>query len=157
MPSLLDSSNLIDLFTQIDSTQNIKTKSELLGKAKNVIFNSMSNEQLINFFTKENSNNFESLFSLSIWTPKLEESRIPEFIEPYEIIEKIFSCFDSLFTLFNEFKLQLLFLINQDKDEKVKHIFVKYLTQLTKSLSKFIKKIPFNFLLFIYLFFKNRT
>lgn len=133
MPSV-ESSNLIDLFTQIDAAKSTKLKGELLAKAKYVIYNSMSNEQLIDFFSRQDSN-FESLFALSVWTPSLEESQIPEFIEPYDIIERIFSCFDTLFSLFNEFKSQLLFLINQEKDEKVKHLFLKYLTQLTKNLS----------------------
>lgn len=132
MPSV-NSSNLIDLFNQLETSKNTKTKSELLGKAKYLIFNTLSTEQIIEFFGDKL--NFESLFSLNIWTKNLDESVVTEFLEPYDIIEKIFSCFTSLLHLLNEFKPQIFFLISQDKDEKVKHILVKYLLQLTKSLS----------------------
>jgi hypothetical protein len=63
MPSV-DTPTLVDLFVQIESCKNTKTKSELLGKVKSLIFNSMSAEQIKEFFG-ENSN-FEQLFTLKV-------------------------------------------------------------------------------------------
>jgi hypothetical protein len=146
MPSV-ESPVLIDLFLQLESSKNTKTKSELLGKAKYLIFNSMSNEQIIEFFADKL--NFENLFSLNIWTRSLEETSITEFSEPYEIIERIFSCFTSMLELFSKFREKVFFLITQDQDEKVKHILLKHLIQLAKSLSILLLFIRKNFRKFL--------
>ena len=103
----------------------------------------MSNEQIIEFFADKL--NFENLFSLNIWTRSLEETSITEFSEPYEIIERIFACFTSMLELFSKFREKVFFLINQDQDEKVKHILLKHLIQLAKSLSILLLFIRKNF------------
>ena len=126
---------LIDLFDKLSvNSISYKQKSENLSLAKMVILNELTNDQIIDFFV-DHKTNFENLFLLNIWTKSLETSGgSTEFLEPYDIIEKIFSCFNSLQNLLNKFQYQLLFLIIQEQDEKVKHISIQNLTRLVQLL-----------------------
>ncbi len=135
MPSQdLTPSTLIELFDQIESAENQKAKSLVLSKAKSYILNEMTPEMITNSFVV-NKENFEILFTLKIWKDKLDLGMV-EYTEPYEIIEKIFKNFKSLIEIIDNFKEQIMFIMTQNKDEKIKHICVKYLTKLTHSLSK---------------------
>jgi hypothetical protein len=134
MPSIEDvSSKLIELFTQVETASDFKTKSMTLANAKMFIFNEMNHENLMDFFVKI-STNFEQLFMLNVWSKSLSDKASVEFFEPYEIIDKIFSLFGSLIELTDLFKIQLIFLINQMQDEQVKHLCIKTLVKLTKQL-----------------------
>lgn len=124
---------LEDLFDQVNSGNDEKSKLLALSKAKSFIMNKMSSEMIRESFINESAN-FESLFSLDIWKDKLEDGAMINFIEPYEIVEKIFGNFVTLIDLISNFKEQIQFLINQNKDEKVKHICVSNMIKLTKSL-----------------------
>lgn len=139
MPSL-ESTPLLDLFDQIDSTKDEKTKSLALAKAKFYILNEMTPQMIKETFAKEEQN-FESLFGLNIWKNSLQDSSLT-YTEPYDIIVKIFSSFKSLVELVDEFKEQILFLINQKKDEQAKHICIENMIRLTKSLGKLFQ--PFH-------------
>lgn len=142
---------LIDLFDQIDSAENQKIKSLALSKAKSYILNEMSPEMITNSFVNDKQN-FEILFSLKIWKDKLDLGMV-EYTEPYEIIEKIFTNFKSLIELVDNFKDQILFIMNQDKDEKIKHICVQFMTKLTRSLSRYSYLIPNRYLSFTFFSF----
>ena len=136
MPSI-DSTPLTGLFEEIDTTSDEKTKSSALGKAKYFILNEMTSEAIKEVFAKDKLN-FESLFALKIWKSKLQEA-IVDYMEPYEIMEKIFGSFATLVEYIDEFYGQILFTINQNEDEKVKHICVRTMIKLTKALSKIYK------------------
>ena len=135
MPALTDSimSSLDKLFEEIESATDFKSKSMSLSKAKYFMLNEMTKETLREFFVA-NEDNFKNLFLLNIWTPSLEDQVTTEFLEPYEIVESIFRLFESLMDLLVNFKSQLVYLLNQNKDEKVKHTCVKKLTDLANSL-----------------------
>lgn len=133
MPSL-EPNQLIDLFNDLENAKTVKEKSDLLSKAKYYLLNQMSNEQIKAFFVS-NASNFENLYKLNIWTKNLEESNgIVDFLEPYDILEKILGSCDSLIEFVNVFNEQTVFLITQDTDEKSKHILVKHLSNLVQNL-----------------------
>ena len=128
---------LIDLFSSLQLTSSADKPKvlDLLYQAKLCVVNEMSKQQIIDFFVVEKTN-FENLFLLNIWTKSLEETNgIVDFTEPYEIIEKLFSSFDSLDTFINMFESQIKYLLEQMKDEKIKHICVKHLIRLAKATS----------------------
>jgi hypothetical protein len=123
----IESTPLISFFEEIDSAADERARSFALGKAKKYILNDMTDGMIKDIFALDKMN-FESLFALQIWTS--------DFVEPYEIMEKIFGSFSSLIEFIDEFYCQILFTINQTKDEKVKHICVQNLIRLTNCLSK---------------------
>lgn len=132
---------LIKLFDCILSASTFKQKSEILSQAKYFIFNQMKNEEIREFFA-QNPVNFQTLFSLDIWTRNLEETGgIVDYPEAYDIIEKIFLSFKSLNELILGFYDQVAFILTQDRDEKVKHLCAKCFLEFTKQLGK----INFNF------------
>lgn len=136
MPSTCSSPDtplLHSLFNEILTATDEKTKSLALGKAKRYILNEMPGEMLKEFFINETMN-YESLFSLQIWKEKHQEERV-DYMEPYEIIEKILSSFTSLVDFIGDFYGQILFTMKQSEDEKVKHIFVQKMINLTKCLN----------------------
>lgn len=136
-----ESGKLIELFDGILSASSFKQKSEILSQAKYFIFNRMKNEEIREFFA-QNPVNFETLFSLNIWTKNLEETGgIVDYPEVYEIIEKIFHTFKSLNELIFFFYDQVAFILTQNRDEKVKHLCAKCFLEFTKQLGK----INFNF------------
>jgi hypothetical protein len=139
MPSA-EPDELVKLFDQVESAQTMKTKAEHLTKAKFHILNQMSNDEIFNFFVR-NPKNFENFFQLDVWTKSLEENNgIVEFLEPYDIIEKILSIFKSLDEMIDSFCQELIFLFEQDKDEKVKHIAMKILIQLVANLGSILNR-----------------
>lgn len=137
MPSTeINDNTLLEIFNSLQSASTVKSKSDLLYKAKLHVLNEMSDEHIIQFFVL-NKTNFENLFLLDIWTSSLEDSNgIAEFNEPYDIIEKIFSCFDSLPNFVSQFYHHIIHLLEQNKDEKIKHLCVKHLIRLTKRFSE---------------------
>ena len=125
---------LIDLFNSLQLSNLDKPKVlDLLYRAKLCVLNQMTKEQIFDFFVTD-KNNFENLFLLNIWTSDLEKSNgIVDFTEPYEILEKLFGSFDSLDNFVNMFNTQIKCLLEQTKDEKIKHICVKNLIRLAKT------------------------
>jgi hypothetical protein len=131
MPSV-EQTKLIELLHSFDQAKTIKSRSELLGKAKQHILNDMTNEEVRGYFV-ESGSNFEQLFEIDVWTPSLDQTNgIVNFIEPYEIVDRVFNVFNSLDECLRQFNDQILFVLNQSKDEKVKHICVKQLYRLTE-------------------------
>ncbi|RNA15472.1 26S proteasome non-ATPase regulatory subunit 5 [Brachionus plicatilis] len=129
-----ESAKLVELFDSIISASSFKQKSEILSHAKHFIFNQMTNEEIREFFVK-NAINFQTLFSLDIWTKNLEDSGgIVDYPEAYDIIERIFHTFKSLNDLVNSFYDQVVFILTQNVDEKVKHVCVKCFLEFTKQL-----------------------
>jgi hypothetical protein len=107
-----------------------------LYRAKLCVLNEMTRDQIFEFFVTEKSN-FENLFLLNIWTSDLEKSNgIVDFTEPYEILEKLFGSFESLEGFVNLFSAQIKCLLEQNKDEKIKHICAKHLIRLAKNSGK---------------------
>lgn len=138
MPSADKNLILIDLFISLESAGTNRQKSELLGKAKNYIFNQMDNLEVVDFFTKENKKNFEYLFNLDIWTPSLDAANsVVNFLEPYDIIQRIFTSFESLRDFIDNFGEQIRFLLHQNKDENIKHLCVKHFTYLALHIGRF--------------------
>lgn len=131
---------LVRIFNELESAKGLKSKSDLLGKAKHFILNRMSDDDIAKFFVQD-ANNFKNLFLLDVWTRKLDETNgIVEFTEPYDIIERILSLFKSIDDLVNDASTydKILYLFEQGKDEKVKHLLVKRLTELVSGLLCFI-------------------
>ncbi len=125
---------LIDLFNSLQLTNLDKPKVlDLLYRAKLCVLNQMTKEQIFEFFVTD-KNNFANLFLLNIWTSDLEKSNgIVDFTEPYEILEKLFASFDSLDNFVNLFQSQIKCLLEQTRDEKIKHICAKHLIRLAKT------------------------
>jgi hypothetical protein len=125
---------LIDLFNSLQLTNLAKpTVLDLLYRAKLCVLNEMTKDQIFEFFVTEKSN-FENLFLLNIWTSDLEKSNgVVDFTEPYEILEKLFGSFESLDSFVNLFNDQIKCLLEQNKDEKIKHMCAKHLIRLAKN------------------------
>jgi hypothetical protein len=132
----LDTTELVDIFLLLEKARTRSDKLDLLLKAKIYILNRMSKEQIRAFFVGE-ALNFEHLFSLDIWTKSLDGCEV-EFVEPYDIVDRIFDSFDSLDQLIEFFHKQIIFLLDQSNDEKSKHICVKHVIRLSKNLGKYI-------------------
>lgn len=129
---------LINYFISLADGGTVKAKSEVLAKAKQFIFNKMSDEELMMFFVR-NEQNFHNFMLLDIWTKSLDDSNgIVEFLEPYDIIEKIFSLFKTLPAFLDSFYPNLNFLLSQNKDEKVKHMIVKHLIAIINTTGKYV-------------------
>lgn len=138
MPSMENTSKLSELLGSFQQARTMRDKSELLSKAKRVILNEMSDDQIRSFFV-DSTINFEALFQIDVWTDNLEEKNgMAEFTEPYDIVEHVFGQFDNLSDMLELFHDQLVFLLKQNKDEKVKHMFVKRLTKLTSKNNYFL-------------------
>lgn len=136
---LLDTKELVETFVSLEKAKTKSDKLDSLLKAKQHILNVMSKEQIFSFFVNEPAN-FENMYMLEIWTKSLDgddhNGGIVEFVEPYDIIEKIFASFDNLNQLIDLFHKQIIFLLHQNKDEKSKHICVKHMIRLSKNLEK---------------------
>jgi hypothetical protein len=129
-----EEAKLSELLNGFEAAKSIKSKSELLSKAKYHILNEMSSQDIENYFVL-NKSNFECLFQIDVWTSDLDRTNgVTEFIEPYEILEHILNHFSSLDDILNKFDAQIEFLINQKRDEKAKQIFVKTISKLTSNL-----------------------
>ena len=126
-------SALAEIMDAIEAAADDKSKSLVLAQAKKFILDTMTNEMIREAFVKEQEN-FKILFQLKMLRKQADET--DGFSEPYEIMEKIFSAFSSLIELVEEFGEQILFLINQDQDEQVKHLCVERMSQFTSILSK---------------------
>lgn len=131
MPSV-QPDELAKIFDELQHAKSTKSKSDLLSKAKHFILNRMSAEELRTYFVQGSTRKFEDLFLLDIWTKNLEKCNgIVEFTEPYDILEKILDLFGSVDEILDEaFYGKAVFLIEQDKDENVKHLFMKRMIQL---------------------------
>ena len=138
---LLDTKELVENFVSLEKAKTKSDKLDSLLKAKQHILNVMSKEQIFSFFVNEPAN-FENMYMLEIWTKSLDgddhNGGIVEFVEPYDIIEKIFASFDNLNQLIDLFHKQIIFLLHQNKDEKSKHICVKHMIRLSKNLGLLI-------------------
>jgi hypothetical protein len=135
MPSL-EQTKLIELLLSFQGASTVKAKSELLGKLKHHILNEMKEEEIRGHFI-QNSVNFEQLFQIDVWTASLDQTNgIVNFTEPYEIVDRIFNCFNSLEDCLRHFQSQIRFIVTQNKDEKIKHLCVKQFVRLIEHLGK---------------------
>ena len=142
MPVANVNERLIELFNSFYESNQFKSKSELLAKAKMFVFNEMSDQELVHFFVKDQ--NLENLFLLDCWTPTQREEdeenerpdRAGKYYEQYDIVQKLLGCFKSHEELFQNFRPQLFYLIEQDKDEKVKHMTLDCLIRLSNEYYK---------------------
>ena len=134
MVNQIDTHELVEIFVSLERARTRSDKLDYLLKAKLYILNRMSKEHIREFFASEPAN-FEQLFLLDIWTKHLDGDHV-EFVEPYDIIEKIFESFDHLHQLVDLFHKQIVYLLDQDKDEKCKHICVKHMIRLSQELEK---------------------
>lgn len=127
-------SALGEIMDAIEAASDDKSRSLVLSQAKKFIFDTMTNEMIKQAFVADKEN-FKILFSLK--TLRKQSDATDGFSEPYEIMERIFATFSSLIELVDEFGDQILFLINQNQDEQVKHLCVESMSRFTSSLSKF--------------------
>lgn len=127
-------SALGEIMEAIEAASDDKSRSLVLGQAKKFIFDTMSSEMIKQAFVTEKEN-FKILFSLKML--RKQSDATDGFSEPYEIMERIFATFSSLIELVEEFGDQILFLIDQNQDEQVKHLCVESMSRFTSSLSKF--------------------
>jgi hypothetical protein len=135
MPSI-EQTKLIELLLSFEGAHTVKAKSEQLGKLKHHILSEMGEDEIRSYFI-QNSGNFQQLFQVDVWTPSLEHTNgIVNFFEPYEIADRIFNCFGSLEACLRQFHEQIVFILSQSKDEKIKHLCVKQLLRLTENLGK---------------------
>ena len=125
---------LIKIFDDLQTCKSEKSKLDGLTKAKSHILNHMTDEDIYSFFVSD-SNHFSNLFLLDVWTKSLEESNgIVDFLEPYDIIERILAIFKSIDSFTGPmFYDKIVHLMTQQKDERVKHMLVKRLIELTPS------------------------
>jgi hypothetical protein len=134
MVNQIDTHELVDIFVSLERARTRSDKLDYLLKAKLYIINKMKKQDIREFFASEPSN-FEQLFLLDVWTKHLDGDHV-EFVEPYDIIERVFESFDHLHQLVDLFHKQIIYLLEQDKDEKCKHICVKHMIRLSKELDK---------------------
>ena len=131
-----DVNKLVDIFDCLQRATSRGEKESLLFRAETCVANEMTSSELREFFTSDQAH-LANLFALDIWTKSLDEvNGIVEFIQPYGILERIFGCFVSLADLLDSFAAQIVQLLEQLVDEKVKHISVQHITKLTKRLGK---------------------
>ena len=129
-----EKSKLVEAFESLLEATSFKQKSDVLSQAKYFIFNQMKDDEIREFFVS-NPSNFENLFNLDIWVRNLEESGgIVDYPEAYDIIQKIFHTFKSLNDLAKSFYDQIVFILTQKVDEKVKHLCVDCFIEFTRQL-----------------------
>lgn len=137
MPSA-ECSALVNLFEELHGSQSSKAKSILLSKAKEHVLNRITEDELYSFFVNDSStHNFANFFELDVWTRDLDACNgIVEFLEPYDIIERILALVKSIESVLTEpfyTNIAVFLLDKQNKDEQVKHMFLKRLIQLASS------------------------
>lgn len=134
MPSV-ESNALVTLFNELNDSKTSKSKSLLLSKAKEHVMNRMTDDELFSFFLIDSTNLADFLQHAQVWTPDLDACNgIVEYLEPYDIIERVFQLAKSLESFITPpFFDKSIFLLEQSHDEKVKHLLVKRLIQLISS------------------------
>jgi hypothetical protein len=145
---------LQEYFLEISKIENDEEKiRNILIKASEYISLNMTPIEISSFFAIENKS-FQIFFSqLDIWTKSLEETNgSTRFIEPYEIINKIFDCFPSIKSFIQDFGSNIIFIFDQQSDEKVKHICIKYITKLVNI--DYLGEIYFKILTYVLNYFK---